>query len=155
MTGRRPRLGAPLAQTVTILAVLVAWVFFAAPSFAAAHGVLSGMLGLHGVARPELLTLADMALQGGFPALRDEVGGAVMLRIASALSALAAGAAIVLAMPNTQQMIDGRAEQAVEEPRWPRLRVRLSMPAALAAAAAFLAAFCLMADVREFTYFQF
>ena len=123
-TGRRPALGAPLAQALTLLAVMVAWVFFAAPSFASAAAVLAGMSGLNGAARPEVLALAGTALDGGFPALRAEIGGAAMLRQAVALGALALGLVLVLAAPNSQEIVDGRAERVDEPRRWRRLRFR-------------------------------
>ena len=154
-TGRRPALGAPLAHALTLLAVMVAWVFFAAPSFASAAAVLAGMCGMNGAAGPELLALAATAWDGGLAALRAEIGGAAILRQAAALGALALGMVLVLAAPNSQEIVDGRAERVDEPQGWQRLRFRPNPAAALAAAVAFLVAFALMADVKEFVYFQF
>jgi hypothetical protein len=63
--------------------------------------------------------------------------------------------ALALAAPNSQQIIDGRGERVDEPQRWERLHFRPTARAALVIAAAFLFAFTLMADVKEFVYFQF
>ncbi len=113
------------------------------------------MSGANGLARPELLALAGVALDGGFAGLRAEVGGSAIMRHAVALGALALGLSATLAAPNSQEIVDGRSERVDEPQRWRRLRFRPAPAAALAAAAAFLFAFALMADVKEFVYFQF
>jgi D-alanyl-lipoteichoic acid acyltransferase DltB (MBOAT superfamily) len=153
--GRPLSLGGPLAHALTLLAVMVAWVFFAAPSFRAAASVLAGMAGAHGLAQPETATLARAALGGGLAALQAEIGGMAILSRGLALGAMAFGIVLVFAAPNSQEIVDGRAERLDEAPRWGRLRFRPTAGAALVAAAAFLLAFSLMADVKEFVYFQF
>ncbi len=45
--------GRGLSQLITFIAVVVAWVFFRAESFDGAINVLSGMIGINGVALPE------------------------------------------------------------------------------------------------------
>jgi alginate O-acetyltransferase complex protein AlgI len=47
-----------LAQALTLLAVVVAWVPFRAASAAAAWSMLAGMAGLHGVALPQMVVYA-------------------------------------------------------------------------------------------------
>jgi len=153
--GQPLTLGAPLSHALTLLAVLVAWVFFAAPSFGAAASVLGGMFGVYGLMQPLTASLAEATLSGGFAALRTEIGGGAILATTLSLSALALGIAIVLAAPNSQEIIDGRSERPDEAQHWRRLRFHPTTRTALAAAAAFLFAFALMADVKEFVYFQF
>ena len=50
--GPGTQLGTVLARTFTFLAVVVGWVFFRAPNVDAALTMLSGMIGLHGLALP-------------------------------------------------------------------------------------------------------
>jgi alginate O-acetyltransferase complex protein AlgI len=154
-TGSRPALGAPLGRALTLLAVAVAWVFFAAPDFGSAAAVLAGMAGANGLARPELSALAGLAFDGGFAALREKVGGAAILHHVVALGALAFGMAVAFAAPNSQEIMDGRSVRVDEPRRWKRLRFRPTPAAGFAAAAAFLFAFALMAKAKEFVYFQF
>ena len=143
------RLGALPAQALTLLAVLVAWVFFAAPSLAAATAVLAGMSGLHGPAQPGAATLLGALLRG-------EAGpDALSARTLLSWATLGAAAVLVLAAPNSQQMIDGRHADPAEPRAWGRLRFRPSLATATLAAAGFLLALAFMADVREFVYFQF
>jgi D-alanyl-lipoteichoic acid acyltransferase DltB (MBOAT superfamily) len=152
-TGRRPSLGAPVAQALTLLAVMVAWVFFAAPSFAAAASVLAGMAGANGLASPEMAALAMAALGGGIEGLREAVDGGLLR---PALGALALGVLLILLAPNSQEIVDGHATEeagGAQRRLWPRLR--FGAAPALAAAAGFLLAFTLMANIKEFVYFQF
>jgi hypothetical protein len=154
-TGRRPRLGAPLAQALTLLAVMVAWVFFAAPSFAAAASVLAGMSGAQGFARPETRAVLDLLLRADTAGVRDLATGAAALRSAAGIGALGIGLLLIFAVPNSQEIVDGGADRTDEQRGWRRLRFRPTVGAALLAAAGLLGAFMLMADVKEFVYFQF
>ena len=63
-TFRSSRSGAVLGLIVTFLAVVVAWVFFRAPSFAGAFNLLAGMAGLHGVVIPSGLEFAVTPVRG-------------------------------------------------------------------------------------------
>ena len=65
------------------------------------------------------------------------------------------GLAIVLFAPNSQQIIDGRRMFPAEPPAFGRLRFHYGPATALAAGAALFFCLTLMADVREFVYFQF
>lgn len=152
--GRDIRLGAGPARALTLLAVVVAWVFFAAPSLASALAVLGGMAGLNGLARPETALLLATALQGP-RALAETIGGMAMLNGAISLGMLGLALPIIAFAPNSQQIVDGRAAEIDEPRRWPRLRFRPRLASACATAAAFLLALALMADVKEFVYFQF
>jgi alginate O-acetyltransferase complex protein AlgI len=154
-TGRRPSLGAPLARALTLLAVLVAWVFFAAPSFAAAGAVLGGMFGLRELAPDVTWALLAAGLAEGPAGLARAIAAAGLRSEALSLGILAASLPVVLAAPNSQEIVDGRAERADEPRRWRRLRFRPTVGTALLAAAGLLGALALMADVKEFVYFQF
>jgi D-alanyl-lipoteichoic acid acyltransferase DltB (MBOAT superfamily) len=151
----RPVREAPLwvrrlaGRTLTLLAVMVAWVFFRADSFADALAVLGGMAGLNGA-------WAGQAL----PAARI-----------TAYIALGGGALVALFGPSTQRMVDRVADSAspgpvpVETPRAQRawiagavqqgLTWRPSTGWALALATMVIASIGLMARTREFVYFQF
>ncbi len=154
--GRRLSLPRHAGQVLTLLAVMVAWVFFAAPDFGTALGVLKGMVGLNGIGpRPPVLgTLVDVTL-GRVPlGLEGEAAFPAVVATASALAALALGWLLVLFAPNSQDMVDGLPRRRSGAP-WPALRFRPSPGVAMAAAAAFLFALTLMAETREFVYFQF
>ena len=69
-TFRNSRLGAAFGLILTFLAVVVAWVFFKAHSFAGAFTLLSGMAGLHGIVIPSGLEFAVKPFRG----LLDLVG---------------------------------------------------------------------------------
>jgi D-alanyl-lipoteichoic acid acyltransferase DltB (MBOAT superfamily) len=153
--GRPLTLPALPARALTLLAVMVAWVFFAAPSFGSAAAVLAGMAGANGAARPETAAVLDLLVRLDLVGLRQQFGGAVLLAQGTALATLAAAVLVIFAAPNSQQIVDGRAERPDEAPHWHGLRFRPTAAAGIAAAAAFLLAFSLMADVREFVYFQF
>ena len=156
LQGRRlPPLGPVASRALTLLAVMVAWVFFAAPDLGAAMAVLGGMAGLNGLLQPGTVALADAALQGGPAALAAATGGMALLTTSLSLLILAGALVAILLAPNSQQIVDGRAAEPDEPQRWHRLRFRPVMASAWTAAAAFLLALSLMADVKEFVYFQF
>jgi D-alanyl-lipoteichoic acid acyltransferase DltB (MBOAT superfamily) len=154
--GRRLALPRGGGQALTLLAAMVAWVFFAAPDFEVALGVLQGMAGLNGIGpRPPVLgTLVDVALGRMAPELEGEAGFPALLARAAALGALALGWLVVLVAPNSQEVVDGLPRRLSGAP-WPALRFRPSPAVAVVAAAGFLFALSLMADTREFVYFQF
>ena len=154
-TGRRVALGGTLASALTLLAVVVAWVFFAAPTFAAAASVLAGMSGAGGLARPETWAMFDLFSELGFGGMKERYSGSVMMVHAAIYGTLALGLLVIFAAPNSQEIIDGRAERVDERRRWHYLRFQPTAGTALLAAAGLLGAFSLMADVKEFVYFQF
>lgn len=154
-TGRSVAIGEPLARALTLLAVVVAWVFFAAPSFTAAASVLAGMSGAQGFAQPETWAVLDLLSRADIAGLRERTTGAVMLRYVTGIGALGVGLLLVFAAPNSQEIVDGAAERPDERRHRRRLRFKPTVGAALLAAAGLLCALALMADVKEFVYFQF
>lgn len=119
---------------LTMLAVIVAWVFFRAPDMASALNVLAGMAGLHGGA----------ALSGE------------QAEVLAKIAALLLGAAV---LPNSQQIL--RAFQPVldkiPEPRgvFARLQWRPTAGFGALAAMVFLTALMFSWKSSEFLYFQF
>ncbi|TWT13865.1 MBOAT family protein [Reyranella sp. CPCC 100927] len=124
--GRTIVLPPPMAWLLTFAAVAFAWVFFRSTTAQHAFAMVEGMIGLHG--------LHDSAL-------------AAVLGPGKAML-LAAALAIVLLMPNTQQLVDGSDDRA-----W--LRWRPTMAWAGAITGLLLASLTQMSAVREFIYFQF
>jgi alginate O-acetyltransferase complex protein AlgI len=140
------------ARSLTLLAVMVAWVFFRANGFGDALAILGAMFGASGVG-------LDWNERYGFESAPLD-----------AFAALAAGALIALFAPNTQRMVDGATGTSMRTigtvlPDGPargpvaalgeRLRFRPTVPWALALAAVVVASIGLMAKTREFVYFQF
>lgn len=152
-TERSLALGRVPSQALTLLAVLVAWVFFAAPDLASALAVLRGMGGANGWAQPGTSALLALALEGGPRALLNETGGMALMTTLLGLGILFTAILLILLAPNSQEIVDGREEERREVPHWLCFRPRMST--AVTAAAAFLVALALMADVKEFVYFQF
>jgi D-alanyl-lipoteichoic acid acyltransferase DltB (MBOAT superfamily) len=105
---RRPRwmrLPPVLAQGLTLLAVLVAWVPFRAPNLAATLGMLRGMAGLNGLAIPApLLALAPWLghIVQSVPVL-PALGDARTLSLPDATACLLIGWVIVLCLPNLHE----------------------------------------------------
>jgi alginate O-acetyltransferase complex protein AlgI len=95
-----------LAQTLTLLAVIVAWVPFRAASAAAAQSMLAGMAGLHGTALPQMIVHALPAL--GAVAAPVEVlpflGDARTLSFPEVSACLLLGWGIVLLLPHVHQL---------------------------------------------------
>ena len=95
-----------LCQPLTLLAVIIAWVPFRATSLTAARAILSGLLGLHGVALPRMIVsflpglawLAEPA--GSLPYLGD----ARTLSFPEVSACLLLGWLIVLCLPNVHRM---------------------------------------------------
>ena len=95
-----------LAQALTLLAVVVAWVPFRAPTGAAARNMLGGMAGLHGVALPQMIVHALPVL--GLVATPVEVlpylGDARTLSFPQVSACLLLGWAIVLLLPHVHAL---------------------------------------------------
>ena len=119
--GRELALGAVPARLLTLLAVLVAWVFFAAPGMDAALAVLGGMLGAQGLASPHHAAALGALLRDGLPALAEHgIQPCALLP----LGVLAVAGVTALFAPNSQQIVDGRRAGFTESRRWGRLRFR-------------------------------
>ncbi|OJW26841.1 MAG: hypothetical protein BGO51_03280 [Rhodospirillales bacterium 69-11] len=156
---------------LTYLCVLVAAVFFRAPSVDAALAMLAGLSGLHGIgpALPLPASWLDAPAALPLPASWAEGAGALLHGIArpaewhegSAVMRqvlwLAALYAIVWGLPNTQQIFV-RFDPALDTvrpggPAW--LRWRPTAPWALAVGALGMVALLSLGGTREFLYFQF
>jgi len=99
------RLPAPLAQSLTLVAVVVAWVPFRAHDLASAGGMLSGMAGLHGLAFPApLIALVPVLGRIGrsVPVLAA-LGDARTLALPDATGILLLGWIIVLCLPHLHE----------------------------------------------------
>jgi hypothetical protein len=152
-TGRRVALPAPVARGATLLAVMAAWVFFASPGFETALGILTGMAGMNGLGpRPPVVgTLVDVALGRVQIGLEGDTGFPALLGTTGALGAFGLGWLLVLFAPNSQAIVDGAALPH----GWRLVRFRPTTVTAVVAGMAFILAVTLMADVKEFAYFQF
>ena len=125
---------------LTFLAVLVAWVFFRAPTLASATGILRGMLGLNGVVLPEQVAAAVPGLSrvvktaGTMPLL----GGGSVMGVFEMGGLIVASGILVFACPPTH-----------------RMRPWLMYLAVAAGAAFAIQAIFFSRAVPEFVYFQF
>jgi len=133
---------------LTFLAVVVAWVFFRAPSLDAASNVLQGMAGLRGVVLPEEWRSA-LAIAGVRFGHLESFGGTRQLVWVGVLLAIA------WVLPNTQEVvawlksgIAARARAYVSSYSWPALGV-------LSVLISLLAMINGSRGVSEFIYFNF
>jgi alginate O-acetyltransferase complex protein AlgI len=128
-------LGRRLGQTITFVAVVIAWVFFRSEDVGSAVQMLLAMAGNNGAARPE------------------SVDSAAALVVSTALLAIAWFA------PNTQELTGYEGPEgayaATEARRPPPLRWQPSAGWAVAIGGLFGIALMLMSKVSEFIYFQF
>jgi alginate O-acetyltransferase complex protein AlgI len=143
------RLGRRLGQSITFVAVVVAWVFFRSEDLGTAVRMLLAMSGNNGLELPA--SLADH--WPGSLVARGPVDAAAALLVSAALLAIA------WFMPNTQQLTgyvgpEG-AYAAKEAHRPPPVRWQLSAGWAVAIGCLFGIALMLMSKVSEFIYFQF
>ncbi|MBS0562078.1 MAG: MBOAT family protein [Proteobacteria bacterium] len=147
LAGWRGRIAAAGSVLLTYLAVLVASVFFRAPSVSDALAMLGGMAGLHGVA-----ALPEAA--GGDPMAGRWQGWE---REALTAAWLAGLYLLVWLAPNTQQIF-AAARPALDRAvaaTGLRLRWRMSYGWAVAAGLGGVAAVLAMGGSGEFLYFQF
>ncbi|MCX7140162.1 MAG: MBOAT family protein [Proteobacteria bacterium] len=131
-----PALARVLAQLLTFVAVVVAWVFFRADSLAAAQAMLEGMAGMHGI------TKADPYYYG-----MPELKGLLLMFV------------IAWGLPNAQQLLHRYrpviATYADEILAPGRLSWRPSAAWALLTSALLIAAAVNLTHVSEFLYYQF
>lgn len=162
----RDRVSTRVVQVgLTYLCVLVASVFFRAPSVGSAMSLLAGMVGLHGsgpalpvsaavfsgIAAAPFQAVADLGL------IRVVAGWGETASVASVLAWFAVMYGIVWIAPNTQQIFSAYAP-ALEPSRpgsfaWPRFRA--SAPWAVVLGLAFALGFLSLGGTGEFLYFQF
>ncbi len=143
--------GRVAARTVTLLAVMVAWVFFRAPDLGTALGILRGMAGFNGLVVPEGLGGMAHSLGLASATIRWAAEGEanlVLLLLAALVATLA---------PNTQQIfaahapaLETAAQRATSVIRWRPTRSWALLTATVAGA-------CILSldRVTEFLYFQF
>ena len=130
------QLGPQLSQALTLIAVMIAWIFFASPTFAVAWNVMEGVIGLNGI--------GAISVHSDGPYNMEILSWGILLL----------GFAIVLFMPNSQEIIDGDASKAIFN-RFAFIRFTPTTAAGAVAGCGLVLSLTLMADVKEFVYFQF
>jgi alginate O-acetyltransferase complex protein AlgI len=141
------RIAKRFSWAITFFAVVIAWVFFRARTFAGAWQMLGGLFGFEAgssaYASPGILRLMDLPLLVGEPLLLLVGGGAVALALA-----------IALGLPNVPQLFGYREYRHAPE-RASRLRWRPNAAWALVSALALAISLFGMWQRLEFLYFQF
>ncbi len=149
--GRPIQLGSFASRILTLLAVSFAWTFFASPDFASAMAMVKGMLGGGGLIRSETAAaIAESPIGVGILNFEASQGWLAVIEAAPAYLALLVGAIVALFAPNSQEFIDGDGSRAMR-----RFSFSANRRSAIVCAAGFLLALTLLADVKEFVYFQF
>jgi D-alanyl-lipoteichoic acid acyltransferase DltB (MBOAT superfamily) len=151
------RAGRIAARALTLLAVIVAWVFFRASSVQAAGSMLYSMTGLRGAHLPRGLgsLLGDHMRQPLEAAgLHFDGWGAAYGGLVQVIWVVLLMAACLL-LPNTQEWIEGRGGRSAERLLGP-FRVWTPHPV-YAAVLGLAAAWCVLhfGRLSEFLYFQF
>jgi len=102
----RVTLPRPLAQALTLLAVVVAWVPFRATSAAAALSMLAGMAGLHGIALPQMVVqaLPILATVATPVPVLSFLGDGRTLSFPEVTACLLLGWCIVLLLPHVHEL---------------------------------------------------
>ena len=156
-----------LAWLMTMLCVVVGWVFFRATTFEGAIGLLQSMIGLHGFTLPQgiMARLGDVGVL--LQSLGMEVafgGGQVFVLTWLWIMALLI---IVLVMPNVQDMFNWvrcslrNQHFDTTDSVWPmlsrvcKLQWKESIGWAITCAACLALGFLTLFQVSEFLYFQF
>jgi hypothetical protein len=154
-----------VAFAVTFLAVVVAWVFFRAPTFGAAVAMVRGMAGLNGIVLPEGLRFALEPVHAVVTALGvgfADGSGTMFVHMYLWLIALLA---LAFLAPSTQELL-ARYEPVLEARGIPTVgrepsgalfdwRWSLSRPFAIAAGALAFVGIISITRVSEFLYWQF
>jgi len=151
-----PVLPSWLAWLITMLAVIVGWVFFRATDFSSAVLILQGMLGLNGVSLPAVFAGLLTPLQPLLDALGVgyQFGGGSDFVATWGLILLLSF--IAVAMPNSVQLLDfAPIDQRLPQPRTLRLTRLSPLTAAGFVALTLAAASLALPQVSEFLYFQF
>ena len=147
--------GRVAGAALTFLAVVLAWVFFRAPSFPAAVNILQGMAGIHGAVLPEqwqaVLATGAAATVGGMSfGYLEAFGGTRQMVWVAALLAIAWG------LPNSQQIIGWLKTRVVARAGAYAAQSRSwCMLGALSVLISFLAMINGSRGVSEFIYFNF
>ncbi len=148
---RSTSLGRGFSRLVTLLAVVVGWVFFRADDWHIAAAILESMAGLNGVVLPEAYAgkLGSMAFVLGDLGVKfagTPFQGVVVFWLAGLL-------ALVLFFPNTQEWV----EQSAAVPSVLRARMRVWAPPFIGATAAVLLLIVIAkgAETNDFIYMIF
>ena len=164
------QLGKLGAGALTFLAVIVAWVFFRADSFASALSILAGMAGLNGLSLPTSLESHLSPLFTNHGLITPLFGGMfpnTYLSTGQTIGSIAIGLALVWLFPNTRQFMrdykptwNDMAGKPTPAPISKGLIARLAVwqpSVTLALAMGFLFYSCVMSltKISEFLYFQF
>jgi alginate O-acetyltransferase complex protein AlgI len=140
------------AVALTFVATVAGWVIFRAPDLGTAGRIFAGMAGLHGFNPNSDVTMpATMATWGDVLGLRTSFSADFnLLRYAAVL-------AVVLAMPNTQQIIEGGRLAGVQPPNLPQLPLAWRGNVVWGTALGMLGAAAVLTFTRVsvFLYFQF
>lgn len=155
------------AWFVTMLAVVVGWVFFRAPTLDGALGMLSGMLGLNGIAIPNAIYMKLQPLHSFFELFGISSflgGGSTFVETWVWILTLAF---VALVLPNIQDMF-AKFTPSLSELRfdsknavWPlksvicRLSFNTNKKFAFVGALALVLGLLTLNQVSEFLYFQF
>jgi alginate O-acetyltransferase complex protein AlgI len=140
-------LGTCMGRLLTLIAVMVGWVFFRAPDVNAAFAMLSAMIGIHGWIPTDQLVHAQSLSEGINAAIAQALGSGMLDDYM--IVAFFLGAALLL--PNSQEIVDGIGDRA----RRLGVQWRPSATWAALASACFLFAVSQMSNVSAFLYFQF
>jgi len=152
---RASRAGRVFGYVITFLAVVVAWVFFRAPSFHAGWAMLGGMAGRGGIEIPAAVADHLQPLAPVFAAWGVRIGGSGTQFIDTWLWIVAL-LAIAFMAPNTQEIL-ARGHPTLEHPAHLPRRLRWSESTAWAVAAGITAFLGVLAVTRGsvFLYWQF
>jgi len=151
--------GTFLARALTLLAVIVGWVFFRAASLEAAWSVLRGMAGLNGIVLPAALEDRVAALGPALQATGVEFGTLPYFEGAPQIAWTLALFCVVLLAPNSNQIM-GYATAGYTRGLWiwrsgAWLRWSPTGGWAIVTAFALLYTLTQMSQISEFLYFQF
>ena len=151
--------GSTTARALTLLSVIVGWVFFRATSFDAALSVLSGMAGLNGAALPYIFSsILPDSLVTGLNSLGVQFSTGGGQRFTEAWLVIISGSIICLFMPNTLQLVRRYRPAILEKSSQlaiTRLVWRPSLGWSAITALLLITGILSLSRVSEFLYFQF
>lgn len=106
--GKTPiAMGTIPAMVLTLLAVMLAWVFFFADSFAHATAMLAGLSGMNGFASPDTMAALANGPLGQLVSGGNLVSAAIaIVKDGRELIIMGIAAILVIIAPNTQELID-------------------------------------------------
>lgn len=164
---RVPRsISTPAAHVITLLAVIVGWVFFRATTFRAAAEVLSGMVGTNGFA----ITAHQARLVSIVPGMEWFLGvigidvlprgeGLAFFEGSKQIAVIGLAGVIAFAFPNTEEFVRSfqpvipEQQHLLSQPRWISWSPRWWWATVVGIALAW--SLLSMNQIQEFLYFQF